>query len=136
MSFQPIPSPFNKVGRTNVNDKKIDIAEARDQLAAAAANNTVLQDALDHALQEMDSVRKAVAVQARASQDLQSAISGAALPQATGSNSQECSWSGVDDAALKAERIKELQRELAAVLEERHALQMQLEGFESLDHPE
>ena len=38
-------------------------AEARDQHAAQAANNTTLQDALDHALQEMESVRLAVAAQ-------------------------------------------------------------------------
>ncbi len=121
----------------------------RVELAAAAANNAVLQDALDHALQEMESVREAVAAQTRSSQQLHPAASGAqqarssqqfhpaasgaSQPEADGSSSQDACCIGNDDAMLKAERIRELQRELAAVLEERDVLQAHVDSFQHFD---
>lgn len=101
-------------------------AEAKEQQAAAAASNSVLQDALDHALQEMESVRVAVSSRAEASQ---AHFGCRAL-------SQDALASHEDDLALKSERIRELQRELAATLEERDALQAQLESLEQLAIPQ
>ena len=110
-------------------------ADARDKHAAAAANNAVLQDALDHALQEMDSVRKVVAW-ARNAHNQSAAASSLPQDRSNVTDSQSGLQSDDNDARLKAERIKELQRELAAVLDERDALQAQLETFLCGDHSE
>lgn len=106
-------------------------AEVKEQQAAAAASNVVLQDALDHALQEMESVRKAVSSQAEASQARCRACSAAAYPSGQALN-QDTLAAHEDDLALKSERIRELQRELAATLDEKDALQAELESLEQL----
>lgn len=106
-------------------------AGVKEQQAAAAASNSVLQDALDHALQEMESVRMAVSSQAGASQGRCRACSAAAYPSGQGLN-QDALAAHEDDLALKSERIRELQRELAATLNEKDTLQAELESLEQL----
>ena len=84
----------------------------------------------------MDSVRKAVAAQARNAHNQSAAASSIPQERSDVTDSRSGLQFDDNDARLKAERIKELQRELAAVLDERDALQAQLETFLCGDHSE
>lgn len=101
------------------------------------ATNEGLQDALDHALREMESVRQAVAAQARTSEELRPAAAAAASQQLaggthTGTLTSASDAPSSDDAWYKTQRIRELQRELAAVLKERDAFQAHLEALQDV----
>ena len=88
----------------------------------------------------MESVRLAVSSQAEATQvHLACQTSSAAAAQQAGPLvGQEALASIQDDdaSALKAERIKELQRELAATLDDRDALQVQLDSLQQFELPQ
>ena len=88
----------------------------------------------------MESVRLAVSSQAEATQVHLAcqACSAAAAQQAGPLIDQEAPASIGDDdvSALKSERIKELQRELAATLDERDALQVQLDCQQQYELPQ
>ncbi len=101
------------------------------QHAAATTSNSRLQDALDHALQEMDAVRKAVSISSKASQECTPAakVNAPAVQHPAVLEDHGLS-AAMEDSALKSERIKELQRELAATLDERDELQAQLESLD------